>query len=157
MTQERGIRYERGPYVQVACFCETVVQGNDGTLTLVRIIDHLTHTAAGPEPPAEMPPVTHRMKMVLALKSGEARGRHELQTRPDPPSRELGPPAITTSVLFEGEHRGINIIGDMTYTFSLEGLYWFRVYLDGLLLTAIPFRVDYQRIATGAIPPPGSR
>lgn len=155
MAEERGIAFEHGPYVQVAAFCETVVEAKDGTLTLVRLIDQLTHTSAGPEPPEEMPQVTYPMKLVVALKSGRARGRSELRIVPERPNGTTAAP-LNFSVHFEGEHRGVNVVGNVNFTFTMEGLYWFRVYLDDRLLTAIPFRVNYQRMVTGVTRPPES-
>lgn len=44
-----------GPYVQVAAFCEKVLVEQDGVVTLVRLIDRLTHQAVGPGAPEKMP------------------------------------------------------------------------------------------------------
>lgn len=74
--------FAEGPYVQVATFCETTIEGKDGVLSLVRLIDTLTHQERGPNPPSEMPPVPWKMKLVLMLKSGCARGRHEIRVIP---------------------------------------------------------------------------
>ena len=48
----------------------------------------------------------------------------------------------------EGEERGFNNIVNMVFTFTMEGLYWFNVYLDDALLTRIPLRIKYNRIVT---------
>lgn len=140
--------FEQGPYIQVAAFCDQVIEDKAGVLSLIRVVDTLTHTEAGPEPPPEMPPVQWRMKLVLALKSGKARGRHELRIVTELPSGETKEPLVF-SVHFEGEERGANLIVDVSFTFTLEGLYWFNVYLNEVLLTRLPFHVKYARLVTG--------
>ncbi len=86
--------------------------------------------------------------MVLALKPDKARGRHEIRVIPEQPSGETQKP-MELSMNMEGEDRGQNIVFDVAFTFTMEGLYWFNVYFDGSLLTKMPFRVKYQRLVTG--------
>jgi len=138
---------EQGPYIQMAGLCEQVIEDKRGALSLIRIVDTITHTEARPDAPAEMPPVTYPMKMVIMLKSGRARGRHELKIVPELPSGGLKDPLIR-SIQMEGEERGVNNIINMVFTFTMEGLYWFNLYLDDSLLTRIPLRVKYNRIVT---------
>ena len=144
--------FEDGPFVQAACFCDMVIQDKAETLSLIRIIDTLTRTEGGPNPPEEMPPVLHTMKLVLMLKSGKARGRYNLRIVPELPSGETKDPIIV-SVHFEGEEKGQNVVSDLRFPFTQEGLYWFHVYLDEDKLTAIPFRVKYSRIVVGPSQP----
>jgi len=139
--------FEQGPYIQMAGLCEQVIEDKTGALSLIRIIDTITHTVASPDAPAEMPPVTYPMKMVIMLKSGRARGRHELKVIPELPSGEAKSPLVR-SIHMEGEERGFNNITNMVFTFTVEGLYWFNVYLDDSLLTRIPLRIKYNRIVT---------
>ncbi|MEK7848743.1 MAG: hypothetical protein AAB270_07450, partial [Chloroflexota bacterium] len=100
----------------------------------------------------EMPPVTYRTKLVLMLKSGRAKGRHEIKVVPEQPSAETKPPLVLTAHL-EGDEKGQNIVGDMVFTFTMEGVHWFKVFFDDELLTSIPFRVKYMRLLTAALPP----
>ena len=143
--------FEQGPYIQMAGLCENVIEDKTGVLSLIRIIDTITHTEARPDAPIEMPQVTYPMKMVIMLKSGRARGRHELKIIPELPSGEFKPPLIR-SIQMEGEERGFNNIINMLFTFTVEGLYWFNVYLDDSLLTRIPLRIKYNRIVTQEAP-----
>lgn len=144
--------FEQGPYIQVAALCEQVIEDKTGVLSLIRIIDTITHTNASPDAPADMPPVTYPMKMVIMLKSGRARGRHELKISPELPSGEPKQ-SIIQSVQMEGEERGNNHVINMIFTFTMEGLYWFNVYLDDTLLTKVPLRIKYNRVL---IPTPSS-
>lgn len=143
--------FETGPYIQAATFCENVIEDKTGVLSLIRVIDTLTHTASGPEPPGEMPPIQWKMKLVIMLKPGQARGRSEVKVVPQPPSGETGP-SIIYSLYFETEDRGANLVLDVAYTFTMEGLYWFVVYLDDAFFTKIPFRVKYMRVVAGPRP-----
>jgi len=131
----------------MAGLCEQVIEDKTGVLSLIRIIDTITHTEARPDAPPEMPPITYPMKMVIMLKAGRARGRHELKIVPESPSGETKDPLIR-SIQMEGEERGFNNIINMVFTFTMEGLYWFNVYLDESLLTRIPLRVKYNRVVT---------
>jgi len=141
------MQFEQGPYIQMAGLCELVLEEKTGVLSLIRIIDTITHKVASPDAPTEMPPVTYPMKMVIMLKAGRARGRHELKIIPELPSGELKFPLIQ-SIHMEGEEQGVNRIINMLFTFTMEGLYWFNVYFDDSLLTRIPLRVKYERIVT---------
>jgi len=131
----------------MAGLCEQVIEDKSGALSLIRIIDTITHTEARPDAPTEMPPVTYPMKMVIMLKSGPARGRYDLKIIPQLPSGETKSPLVRT-IHMEGEERGVNNIINMLFTFTIEGLHWFNVYLDDALLTRIPLRIKYNRITT---------
>ena len=141
--------FEQGPYLKAALFCERILREADGVATCVRVIDRLTHTEAKPDAPAEMPPVTYEMKLVIMLISGSALGRHELKIERELPSGIREKPIVVT-VQMEGGNRGANVVMDMKMTFLLEGLYWFNVYLDDALLTKMPFQVLYQRVSTAS-------
>lgn len=140
---------EGGPYVQAACFCEHVLEDKQGVLSLIRIIDTITHNASGSPASDDMPPITFPLTLVLMLKSGKARGRHTLKIVPELPNGSALPPIITT-VYFEGEEKGQNQVTKIQFTFEFEGLYWFDVYLDEEKLTAVPMRVKYNRIILGS-------
>ena len=131
----------------MAGLCEQVIEDKTGVLSLIRIVDTITHTEAHPDAPTEMPPVTYPLKMVIMLKSGRARGRHELKIIPELPSGEVKSP-FSRTVHLEGEERGVNNIINMVFTFTTEGLYWFNVYLNDSLLTRIPLRLKYNRVVT---------
>lgn len=141
------MQFEQGPYIQIAGLCDQVIEDKTGALSLIRIIDTITHTEARPDAPKKMPSVTYPMKLVIMLKSGGIRGQHELKTIPELPSGELKPP-IKRSVQMEGEERGVNHIITTLFTFTMEGLYWFNVYFDDSLITRIPLRVKYNRVVT---------
>lgn len=148
MSQEVRNPFERGPYVQIAAFCERVLREGDGVLSLIRLVDVITHTESRPDAPPEMPTVRFPLTLVLSLKSGAARGRHDLSLTPEQPSGETLP-TLTMSVAMEGEGRGINIVTPIDIPYKQEGLHWFRVQFDNVLITSIPLEVRYSRMVTG--------
>lgn len=141
-----------GPFVQVACMCEQVIQDTEGGVSLIRVIDTLTHTSAGPNPPRDLPPFSFQMKLAVMLKAGAASGRHEIRIVPELPNGTTGP-TVTVSIYFEGDEKGANIFAPLNFPFTLEGLYWFEVFLEDTKLTSIPLRVKYNRVVTGTTTP----
>jgi hypothetical protein len=141
----------RGPWIATATLCERVLQESDGVLSLIRLIDRITHSAMGTNPPVEMPPFEVDFWAVISFRSDEARGRHSVAFRPEKPSGEQLA-ATEQPVLFEGEERGAVLVFNLKMTVDQEGLYWFDILLDDQQapLTRIPLRVIYQpqKIAT---------
>ena len=135
---------ETGPYLKAAVFCSEVIEGKDGVLSLIRVIDRLTITAAGTEPPATLPPFKHPVKLVLMLISGRAKGTKDVAVKIERPDGTVSP-AWSGTVFLEGEDRGANLVMEMEMEFSLEGLYWFDAYFEDTRITRMPFRVIYQR------------
>lgn len=142
-----------GPYVQVAAFCESVIEEKTGVISLIRVIDTLTHAEHGPNPPHEMPSFQFTIKLVIMLKSGAAKGRHNLRIVPELPNGTTDK-SIELTTYFEGEEKGQNIIVEVTYLFKMEGLYWFDVFLGdaNTKITSIPIRAKYERVVIGSIP-----
>lgn len=146
MSDETG-----GPYLQMATFCERVLQERDGVLSVIRAIDRLIVNASGPTAPEKMPAAQINFPLIIMLKSGFAKGSYSLKLIPNTPSnKQLGESSV--GVLFEGDDRGVNVILNVQVIAQEEGLYWFDVLLGPQLLTRIPFRVVYQRLTQGQLP-----
>lgn len=138
----------KGPLLQTAALCETVIEGKDGVLSIIRLIDRITITAAGPNAPKDMPPMPQQLTAVLAFKSGSAKGRQDVKLvmeRPNAESKEVW----SGSMLAEAPDRGHNFVLRFQETFDLEGLYWFHVYAEEQLMTSIPLRLLYTRQSVG--------
>ncbi len=133
-----------GPYIQLAAFCDLVIEGKDGTLSLIRVTDRLMHQAVGTGAPEQMPQVPYIMTAVIALKSGQARGGHAVKIVIEKPSglRQDGP---TVTAMLEGEDRGQNLILKFQMVFEEQGMYWFDVLVNNRLVTRMPWRVIYSR------------
>ena len=146
MTEKPTNPFERGPYVHLATFCENVLQETTGVISLIRSVDVVTHVERGTNPPQEMPEFHYPLTLVISLKSGTARGRHNVKVVPRMPSQETLPPQ-DFSVNMEGEGKGVNLILKMDTPYKYEGLYWFDIIFDGNLITCIPLEVRYSRMA----------
>jgi len=135
-----------GPYLQAAFFCEKILVEQDSVVSFIRQVDRLTTTASGPAVPASMPTTTFTTFLAIALKSGEARGTHDIKlVRERPSGIRDNQPVFSVRLLFEGEDRGVGLHGPANLTFEEEGLYWFDLYVDETLMTRMPFRVIYQQ------------
>jgi hypothetical protein len=132
-------------------FCERVLEDKDGVLSAIRIVDRIIHHARGPDSPEEMPTASVALTILVMLKAGAARGRNALRLRPEAPSG-LRLPEVSFPVLFEGEDRGVNVVLPIQFEVDQEGVYWFDVTLDDALITRMPLRIVYQRIALGGNP-----
>ena len=143
-----------GPHLKAAVLCEKVIEDKRGVLSLIGIVDRFTQTAIGPGAPNEMPTLKVSASAVIMLVSDEAQGRHDVQLsirKPSGISQELG----SASVLFEGQDRGANLVVQLELVLEGEGLHWIEVRLDDEeLLTRMPLRVVYGRMATARLEPP---
>lgn len=149
MAEAGSNPFERGPFLQVAALCEKVLREADGVVSLIRLVDRVTNTVQGQNAPDEMPEVRYPLTLVVSLKAGVARGRHDVTITPELPSGETMPP-ITMAVQMEGDARGVNLIAQIDIPYRLEGLYWFNIRFDQTPLTRIPFEVQYARLSTTA-------
>jgi hypothetical protein len=144
-----------GPYIGAAFLCEKVLQERDGVLSAIRMVDRIIQAAVGPSAPDLMPAVTVDLKMLLVFKSGSARGRYSVDIRPVLPSQRALQPVSLPMQLEGDDDRGVNLIVNIGFQATEEGLYWFDVLLNGDLVTRVPLRIVYQRVSTstsGATP-----
>jgi len=130
-------------YLQMALFCEKVLKEADNVVSIIRIIDRFTVPGATPE----MPPSVLTFTIVISFKSGFMRGKQTIAIRPKSPTgADL--PAMEFPVLFEGDDdRGITMAFPIQWSPPEEGLYWWDVYLNQEMVTRMPLRVIYQRMA----------
>jgi hypothetical protein len=134
-----------GPYVQLATFCDSVLRGDDGVLSVIRAIDRVILSARAEGAPAELPEggvITSTL--VIALKSDDATGRHPVAIRSQRPSGQYVP-EHTYDVTFEGAERGVNLVIEVAIS-AIEGLHWFDVLVNSVVLTRVPLRIMYQRV-----------
>jgi len=129
-----------GPHLNAALICERLLAEQDGVLSAIRIIDRIFFiTGEDGEPLAKEQPIT----LVIALKSGAARGSYTVRVRMEKPSGEQMP-LLEAPVFFEGEERGANLVLNAGFKPDGAGLYWFDVDFETDRITRIPLRVIYQ-------------
>ena len=146
MTQPQSISAPiGGPYLQSALFCDAVIRGDDGVLTIIRVIDRVNHRVATPNASADMVPFEYDLTAVIMLKAGEVRGSHRLALEIINPAGEKKE-ALSQDIYMEGEEdRGVNVVLKMRILFAYSGLHWFNVVFDDTLLTKMPLRIVYLR------------
>lgn len=127
----------RGPWIQVACFCERAILDNEGILTIVRVVDRITvNLPEGVQGPVILPPIY----LVLTMKAGDAIGRGVISVRQQD-AAGVYQQAQPFHVLFESPDRGNNLVLTVPVPYQMEGLHWFDVSYEGQLLTRLPLRV----------------
>jgi hypothetical protein len=141
MAGELG--YDTGPYVNVATFCDTVLEGKDDVLSIIRIVDRLGVEATGPEAPDELPPGILQTNLVVGLKAGQARGRQTIQIVIEEPDGTRKPSPERAINFSGGDNSGVNMIIPVAIPVTKAGLYWFDVEVNERLVTRVPLLVDY--------------
>jgi hypothetical protein len=142
--------FNDGPYLNGAFLCEKVLQEKDETISIVRIVDRITITAAASSAPISLPPTNLSLSAFISLKSGNARGSHTIKLILEEPSGIRKSEQLLPA-LFEGEDRGVNLIVNLNVLITQEGVYWFNIFLEEEFLTRIPLRVLYQRIGSQSL------
>lgn len=140
-----------GPFLQMAVFCEKVLEEKTGTLSAIRIIDRFTISTIAPSAPDIMPAVNIGIHILVCFKSGDFKGKQKVEIKPFTPSgKEL--PGWASDILLEGDERGANIILEYGFAATEEGVYWFDVILAGNVVTKMPLRLIYDRtqVTTGS-------
>jgi hypothetical protein len=135
-----------GPYLQVAAFCDKVLQEKDGVLSLIRVVDRWN--VAGPT--ETMLPTIIQTNLVLIFKSGIFRGAAQLAVTPISPRNEHLQ-SVVLPLFFEGDDdRGVNVIIPIGFPVQEPGLYWFEVAITGRTMTNIPLHIVY--LQSGPMP-----
>lgn len=126
------------PLVAMAAVCEQILEEKDNVLSAIRLVDTF-YVAPAPELPAGNLAGIN-LKLLVALKSGDVTGRHELRLvlrTPTGKSTEVhkGP------VVFSGGEHGVNLKIQFAMPVKEFGLFWFDVIVGDDVLTSIPFKL----------------
>lgn len=149
-----------GPYLTAALICDRLLRESDGVVSAVRIIDRFVVSvqAIGSELPS-LPNERHvQFVLLLHFRSGKAQGNQIMTLtieRPDGMHRLF----LNQSVYFDGgDERGPVLGIECNFAYDLDGLYWFRIELDGRFISKIPLRLltSYQQIPLQMTNVPGS-
>lgn len=137
------------PHLHVATFCEKVLREADGVNSLIRLVDRFNVQGAT----EEMQPIALQFILYISFKSGFLRGKQKISIRPKSPKGE-DLPSMDIPVLFEGDDdRGPALAIPIGWTATEEGLFWWDLYVNDVLVTRMPLRVAYQQVR---MPIPGS-
>ena len=149
------MEFENGPYVQLAAFCENVLDEKDEVKSLIRVVDHLTKEWTGPG--TEFPEPQEgdfSLAYVLLLKSGDAEGTYPLSMKwliPNGEQRDV----LETIAHFHGGEHGVALVVRMNIG-AEQGLHWLVSYLDGHQIAKSPLRVSRVLRSTGPDPNPST-
>ena len=130
------------PFVQIAAFCENLLEEADGAMTPVRIIDTYWVPPLPEGLPDGMRPIV-LVKGIIALKSGDVTGPHavSLEMENTQGVRTKLSPEEGWPVVFNGGEHGVNLKINFPLGVKNFGLCWFDVFFDGELVTRIPLRL----------------
>jgi hypothetical protein len=131
-----------GPFVSIACICQSPLQETSGHLSIIRVVDRIP--VVGAEAQMQPQPLTNLFLVVL-LRSGVLRESYAVKIKTISPTGQLIQQA-DMNVLFEGEDRGPAIISPLALVVTEKGLYWIEISLEDRLLSRIPLRIQYQRV-----------
>ena len=133
-----------GPYVTAAAICNDVIEAKDGTLSAIRLIDVITLKLSKPTDPNTPFSVPVPVTLLIALKSGMAKGKKVLSISLVSPEGKVFPSNQTFPLVLEGDENGANVIIKTEVITNKDGLFWFDIRLDGQLLSRQPLRVKFE-------------
>jgi hypothetical protein len=129
--EETGTPAPKGPWLQAACLCEQAIIATDGSISLIRLFDHLQVSqldATGKEvalsagPAGEHPAIVRSFKIVIVLKGGDAPGDVLIEldvVRPNGTTLSGFQQLATLGV----DEKGTNIVIDAMIGFDQVGLF----------------------------------
>ncbi len=132
----------QGPFLTMAVFCDTVIEGKDNVLSIIRLVD----TANVTIPPDTQQPIRVSINVTLAssFRAGGAKGTYTLKLEVETPTNKISVIG-ETPISFQGPaEQGANIISSLELQIQDEGVYWFNIYLEDKFMTRVPLRVAYQ-------------
>lgn len=141
----------QGPHLISAVICDQVIEGKDGVLSAIRIIDQVTmmQLAEGEDKQIQLPQLPQfarlgpilQFSILVLLKSGDFKGKGKLRLAMQTPSGKSAPEQAVEVELF-GEQHGSNVIFNVGLAPQEAGLYWFEIYFGDRLLTKSPLQIQ---------------
>ncbi len=142
------------PHLCAAFICEKVLEGKDGTLSAIRLIDQF-FSRTPPAPGQEQPPVVAQGFLVVGFKAGDARGPRKVTLElKDPEGKVLHQFAV--DMVFAEPETGHNIIAQIAIQLPKPGIYWFDVLVGAVRVTRIPIHFKATRPVEEPSPPPAA-
>jgi hypothetical protein len=133
------------PVCIAALFCESVVVGDDKTLTIVRTIDTLT-LPPGIQPKTDEPmEFTGAAKLVVLLKQASAKGQHEITLTVMNPLNKREPIGFIRQDFptDAAPEVGYNFVAPVRILWRGEGLYWIEIRSGKQVIGKTPLRIKF--------------
>jgi hypothetical protein len=137
-----------GPYLVAAVFCDSIVEGSDRALSVVRIVDRVTLTIPA-DAPADIPSEEKRLPVSLwalvMFKRGCAKRRHRVRLVMHSPSGKSGVILDKALVFSKEPNGGLNLRLHINFAAKECGQFCLDVLLDGKRFTRMPLAVSVER------------
>ena len=137
-----------GPFLAAAVFCDNILQGADGALSAIRIVDKVS-VAVPPNAPANTPSESTKLQVaistLLMFKSGSAKGEHEVHLAIHSPSGKRASALKHKLVFGDRPNGGANLKIQLSLAIAEGGLYMVDVLLDGKRVTRMPLDISVTR------------
>jgi hypothetical protein len=137
-----------GPFLAAAIFCDSIVQGMDGALSAIRIVDKINVTIpaeAPPNVPSEEIRVPVTTWLLLMFKSGSAKGKHKVELVVHSPSGKKQDGLKQEVTLSPNPSGGANLRIQFAIGVKEGGLFMIDVVLDGEVVTRMPLLISLTR------------
>jgi hypothetical protein len=155
MSVETGIS---GPHISAAFLVEKVLLEKDGAPSFIRVVERFTVPMFQP-PPGGFPPGIQipqpilQVTLVVMLKAGGiGGGKYGIQIKGNSPTGKPMPENRQSVFLNGSDDNGVMLAMPIMLMAPEEGLYWFDVCFEEMLLTRVPLRVLYQQAVAVQFP-----
>jgi hypothetical protein len=133
-----------GPYIAIAVFCERILNEKDGVLSVIRILDTFDVRVISPNGSADLKP-NISIPALISFRSGAARGKKIVSIEVTTPSGEKLKSQMNLPVVLEKDELGVSLITTVNLEVEEEGIYWFDVLIDNLVMTRMPLKIRLLR------------
>jgi hypothetical protein len=144
-----------GPFLAAAVFCENILEGKDGMMSAMNIVDGCKiqiHADAPPEIQTLASPIPVSQNALVIFRTGDSPGKHKLTFVAQGPDGKRHKPASQEIKLGKDPNGGMNVKVNAAFAVHASGVYWLDVMLDGKRVTMMPLNVDVQRDAATPAP-----
>jgi hypothetical protein len=140
---------EERPHLAAAVFCErSIIDQEDGSVSIVRIIDKIEMILPSSAPP-DFPSETNRIQIplhvFLSFKTGESPGNHTVRCIMESPSGKRGKIHEHTLPFTPEPFGGANLRLNAVIAIFKGGIFWLHVYLDGRRVARMPISITIRR------------
>jgi hypothetical protein len=112
------------------------------------LINQVTITLIGPNPPDNIPQGTIVRTLVVCLKAGKALGAQRFRLRTEYPDGSVREGPAGSATFPAGEGGGINLIVEVPIEVTSAGLYWEVVSINDRDVARVPLDVVYNTMQT---------
>ena len=138
---KKGPKKTNHPWIGTAVICENVLEGKDGVMSAIRIVD--TFTVTKPTEWDEATPLRIRLQGLLILRAGDVTGERTIRLIGTSPKRKRTK-FYDFKVTFTGGATNVNVHLDFIMSFKHDGVHWLDVYVEKWHATRIPVTIIFR-------------